>query len=461
MAVLLSSGTQARLTRRLAGLLIGSLGLGVWLASPASAAVGVSPAPDFPTTVTVGQTFPAAINLSNTSTPPESTQPVTITEITLVSACIAGGPGCTGGVDPGVFQLSATATGAAGTQCAGTTFNITEVTSGVFRFSPVTAVVLTAGGTCRINFTAKALKPPSSDADPASPGIQGTMIVSAKATSTSGAVAMSNGSDQVTVLRGVVADFDGDLKTDFSVFRPSTGAWLIQQSGGGGNLSVNFGTSGDVPVPGDYNGDGVTDIAVYRPSTGQWFVRNGATVSWGTTGDIPIPGDYDANGTTDIAVYRPSTGQWFVRGLFTVSWGTAGDIPVPADYNGNGTTDLAVYRPSNGTWYVRNLASPVAWGAAGDIPVPGDYDGNGVADIAVFRPSTGTWFVYNGPTTAWGTNGDIPVPGDYDGNGATDLAVYRPSSGGWFVKNLASATWGTSGDKPLPLPSAIRDVYFP
>jgi hypothetical protein len=446
-----------KLARPIIGLLIGLMALGVWPASPASAAVGASVVPEFPTTVAVGQTFPAAINISNSSTPPES---VTISDISLLSSCFAGGPGCAGGIDPGVFQLSPTGTGAAGTQCAGTTFTITEVTPGVWRFVAAAPVVLAAGGTCRITFTAKTLKAPSSDADPGIPGIQVAMVASAKATGTSGAVVTSNGTDIVAVIKAVVADFDGDLKTDFSVFRPATSTWFIQLSGGG-NLGVNYGTSGDIPVPGDYDGNSTTDIAVFRPSTGQWFVQNGASVSWGTTDDIPIPGDYDANGTTDIAVYRPSTGQWFVRGLFTLTWGTSGDIPVTADYNGNGTTDLAVYRPSNGVWYVRNLAGAFPWGTAGDIPVPGDYDGNGVAEMAVFRPSTGTFFVLNGATTAWGTSGDIPVPGDYDANGTTDLAVFRPSFGTWFVRNITSGAWGTAGDKPLPLPSAIRDRFFP
>jgi hypothetical protein len=55
---------------------------------------------------------------------------------------------------------------------------------------------------------------------------------------------------------------------------------------------VNWGTTGDVPVPGDYHGDasdeiGTTDMAVYRPSTGTWFVQGGPTVNWGTTGDVP------------------------------------------------------------------------------------------------------------------------------------------------------------------------------
>ena len=39
------------------------------------------------------------------------------------------------------------------------------------------------------------------------------------------------------------------------------------------------------------------DLAVWRPSTGQWWVLGGpnsqqTTYQWGTSGDIPVPGDY-------------------------------------------------------------------------------------------------------------------------------------------------------------------------
>ena len=54
-----------------------------------------------------------------------------------------------------------------------------------------------------------------------------------------------------------------------------------------------LGQSGDIPVPGDYDGDGRTDVAVFRPSTGQWFIQNSgggsSTPSFGVGGDLPLP----------------------------------------------------------------------------------------------------------------------------------------------------------------------------
>ncbi|WP_327007990.1 FG-GAP-like repeat-containing protein [Dactylosporangium sp. NBC_01737] len=256
---------------------------------------------------------------------------------------------------------------------------------------------------------------------------------------------------------GAVSDFNGDGKTDFAVFRPTTGQWFIKDIG-----TTAFGQSGDVPVPGDYNGDGQTDLAVFRPSTGQWFVFGNATVNFGASGDVPVPGDYNGDGKTDLAVFRPSTGQWFVFGNATVNFGASGDVPVPGDYNGDGKTDLAVFRPSTGQWFVFGNAT-VNFGASGDVPVPGDYNGDGKTDLAVFRPSTGQWFVFGNATVNFGASGDVPVPGDYNGDGKTDLAVFRPSTGQWFIFGGATVGWGARDDIPtnrwpLGVKRAVNDV---
>jgi hypothetical protein len=93
-------------------------------------------------------------------------------------------------------------------------------------------------------------------------------------------------------------------------------------------------------VPGDYDGDGKTDFAVWRPTTGQWFIipsgnpATQITQSFGLDGDIPVPADYDGDQIADIAVWRPTTGQWYIIPSsspmsFTVtSWGLSGDVPV-------------------------------------------------------------------------------------------------------------------------------------
>ena len=65
-------------------------------------------------------------------------------------------------------------------------------------------------------------------------------------------------------------DYDGDGKSDVSVFRPSNGAWYLNQSSAG-FTGAAFGVSSDKIVPADYDGDGKTDIAVYR--NGSWYLQ--------------------------------------------------------------------------------------------------------------------------------------------------------------------------------------------
>ena len=278
--------------------------------------------------------------------------------------------------------------------------------------------------------------------------------------------------------RALTGDFDGDRKSDVTVFRPSTGIWYVRNVVTGLFEFYQWGLNGDIPVQGDYDGDGKADVAVFRPSTSIWYIRNSSApgapsfLQWGLTGDIPVPGDYDGDGKTDAAVFRPSTGIWYVRDLATntasfYQWGLNGDIPVPGDYDGDGKTDVAVWRPSTGIWYIRNSSDGsqafLQWGLTGDIPVPGDYDGDGKTDAAVFRPSTGIWYVRDLATNTasfyqWGLNGDVPVSGDFDGDGKTDIAVFRPSTSIWYVRPSGTPgapgfyQWGITGDIPILKP---------
>jgi hypothetical protein len=270
-----------------------------------------------------------------------------------------------------------------------------------------------------------------------------------------------------------IADYDNDGKTDFSVWRPSTGTWWVIESSSGANRTQQWGTKGDIPVPGDYDCDGKTDFAVWRPADGVWWVIDSSTAAprtqqWGAAGDVPVPGDYDGDDKTDFAVWRPGDGTWWVIDSSTGAtrnqqWGEPDDVPVPGDYDGDGRTDFAVWRPYDGVWWVidSSTAAPRTqqWGQAGDIPVPGDYDGDGKTDFAVWRPGDGIWWVIDSSTGTprsqqWGQAGDIPVPGDYDGDGKTDFAVWRPADGVWWVIDSSTGghtgqQWGQAGDIPV------------
>ncbi len=291
--------------------------------------------------------------------------------------------------------------------------------------------------------------------------------------------------------RNKVADFDGDGKSDISVFRPSNGFWYIMKSSGGFS-SVQWGQKDDSLVPGDYDGDGKTDVAVYRfgfiPGGGEtntWHIRRSSDNTsfarpWGRSGgsfETPVPADYNGDGKIDLAVYFvsdvfPDSGGYRILQSSTDSgvyrqWGFNVDRRVQADYDGDGKADLAVFRYNSSTgsteagiWYILQSSNGAMrieyFGLPTDKLVPADYDGDGMEDIAVFRPSNGFWYILKSTggvsSTHFGISTDIPVPGDYDGDGKDDIAVFR--NGNWFINRSTggffAVSFGDGSDVPIP-----------
>jgi hypothetical protein len=302
-------------------------------------------------------------------------------------------------------------------------------------------------------------------------------ISSSAATDGAGNLSLASTSSDNTINVNVASkdrlfDFDGDGKTDISIYRPSVGEWWINRSSNGLGYALQFGSSADKLTPVDFTGDGKTDVAFFRPVSGEWFVLRSEDNSFysfpfGANGDIPAPADFDGDNKADAAVFRPSDSTWYIRrssdgGTTIQQFGQTGDVPVVADYDGDNKADLAVYRVNSGEWWIqRSSAGLIAFqfGNSTDKAVQGDYTGDGKADVALFRQSTGEWFVLRSENQSYysfpfGTNGDTPAPGDYDGDGKLDATVFRASNNTWYSMRTTNGTliqsFGQNGDTPVP-----------
>jgi flagellar basal body-associated protein FliL len=272
----------------------------------------------------------------------------------------------------------------------------------------------------------------------------------------------------------VQADYDGNGKSDIGVYDKKTSRWYIAFSSakepsylknsairkydsGLKMVYYQYGFSDGIPTPADYDGDNKSDISIYDSKLFRWYIyfslaepenlKNSGTkkrdetlkityYQYGFSGGIPTPADYDGDGKADLSMFEPSTARWYI--LFSSAkepsylknsairkydstlkinyyqYGFSDGIPTPADYDGDNKSDISIYDSKLFRWYIYfSTGEPkilkdasikkydstlkinyYQYGFSDGIPTPADYDKDGKADIATYSDDEGIWTVY-------------------------------------------------------------------
>lgn len=276
--------------------------------------------------------------------------------------------------------------------------------------------------------------------------------------------------------RSVLFDFDGDGRTDISLYRPGTFKvfsrtpsyfWVLRSSDRQVQV-IPWGIGGDIAAPADYDNDGKTDPAIFR-----WYDENQAD-PW-VAADYWI--NYSSGGHGVVRLH--GWGMVLSRNFFGDGRAEPGIFELRVDETNPGEPcflwhflllpdDESI--PAQDRRFIKDVQDSCDGDPVARIPALGDYNNDGISDLAVYVPGNrtrriGSFHIWTSPFEPGYTEPDIiqyvnvqfPIPGDYDGDGKTDIAGGEIVEGRlvWKIpesstKKTIEKTWGAAGDKPVP-----------
>ncbi len=279
-----------------------------FLVPTAFAGVGVGVAPDFPATITVGQTgVSVGLEITNNSTLDVGS--INLSSIKLTPQCgdsDADPTTCAGGaeVDPGVFTVGALGTGA--NACAGINFTITQIdpVTGQVLFTPDATVTLAQNATCRINFTVDVNQVPVNDSNAITAGLQTLQTGRVSGIQTVGGSLTGSGlgTDETTVIKA-----SPSISTLQSAGGP-VGTVLSDTATLSGGINPTGNVTFKLFAPSDATCSATptyTDVDATAPyATNPGFISNAPGV-WHWTADYA--GDVNNNATSSPCTAEPVT----------------------------------------------------------------------------------------------------------------------------------------------------------
>ena len=407
-------GTKAK--RRQVGpvALLTALALLALTASPAYAGITMGSSLTMPSATAAGQqNVNGSFTMNNNNTPPNETESLTVTVMKLAPTCGAASTptDLCPSPDPGNFAMDPTATGGAGTSCAGSNFTVSAPDgSGIVTFTrnggPLVIPPPGAGNSCTVNFTFDVLGIPAIDVDVVTSGTQTRTNLLVSAHGINPALVVSNRPSLASTVVRAAATLVTNA-TDGFVGQPiHDTATLTSGVPGGPTGTVTFSLYG----PGDVNCTGSTV-----------FVSSNRPISGGTATSAdylpPAVGDYrwkasysgDPNHLPLNALCN-ELNETSTVGLAAPPKPTS--ISAEGDFNGDGIGDLAIGAPGEDmTGGVDAGVVHVLYGGSPDISSAGSQywhqDSAGIADSI----ETGDGF------------GSSLATGDLNGDGRDDLAI--------------------------------------